>query len=143
MKDYNMATLKNILSLLAAVALMLSVFFMTSFVNFPRKHVPFILRLSQNGSNKVTAILDSTKSVQMRSGFVTLRPGEDVGSHNTGEHEELLIILSGKGKAEIGGFGKKEIEKGMAVYVPPNNQHDIFCSGSYPLQYIYIVAPTK
>jgi len=138
-----MTTQKKVLGLFSSGVLMISIFFMASFVDSPQKHVPFILHLPQNGSEKVTAILDSTKSVQMRSGFVTLQPGEDVGSHNTGEHEELLIILDGKGKADIGGLGKKDIEKGMVVYIPPNNQHDIFCTGSSPLKYIYAVSRTK
>jgi len=110
-----------------------------------RKHspAPFVLRLSENGTEKVAAILDSTRSVQMRSGYVNLEPGEHVGSHNTGEHEELLIILQGTGTAEIGGFGRKHIEKGMVVYIPPHNQHDISCSGTSRLEYIYVVAPVR
>ncbi len=142
-----MITRRNASLILLVMTMMLLVFFITSFVSYEKKIekncVPFILQLSQSGTDKVTAILDSTKSVQMRSGFVTLRPGEDVGSHNTGEHEELLIILSGKGIADIGGFGKKDIKNGMVVYIPPNNQHDIFCTGSSPLQYIYVVSRTK
>jgi mannose-6-phosphate isomerase-like protein (cupin superfamily) len=105
------------------------------------KREPFVLRLSQK--DKVTTILDSTKSVQMKSGFVTLKQGEDVGSHNTGEHEELLVILDGKGEIHAQGLGEKAIEKGMVVYVPPNNQHDVYCTGPVPLKYIYIVAPVK
>lgn len=131
---------KNFLWLISIAALLLSIFVLTSFMNPPRKHAPFILPLSQNGSDKVTTILDSTKSVQMRSGFVTLQPGESVGSHNTGQHEELLVILEGKGEIEAQDLGRKTIEKGMVVYVPPNNQHDVYCVGTGPLQYIYIVA---
>ena len=105
--------------------------------------VPFILRLSQNGKENVTTILDSTKSVQMRSGFVVLQPGENVGSHNTGEHEELLVILDGKGEIDAQGLGKKEVAGGMVVYIPPKNQHNVYCSGSVPLHYIYVVSKVK
>ena len=140
-----MATRRNTLSILIASSFLLSAFFITSFVSSVKKsgtnHVPFILRLSQ--SEKVTAILDSTKSVRLRSGFVTLQPGENVGSHNTGQHEELLVILNGEGEVDAQVLGKKEISKGMVVYIPPNNQHNVFCGGSCPLQYIYIVTPTK
>ena len=108
-----------------------------------RSHVPFVLNLSENGTEKVTAILDSTKSVQMRSGFVTLQPGENVGSHNTGEHEELLVILDGKGEIDAQGLGKKEVAGGMVVYIPPKNQHNVFCAGSGPFKYIYVVSKTK
>jgi len=142
-----MTTRRNVLSILPTTTLLLSVFFMTSLVSSERKlgknYVPFILHLSQSGSDKVTTILDSTKSVQMRSGFVTLRPGEDVESHNTGQHEELLVILDGSGYADIEGLGKTNIEKGMVLYIPPNNQHNVYCSGSNSLRYIYVVAPVK
>lgn len=104
---------------------------------------PFVLRLSKNATDSVTAILDSTNSVQMRSGFVTLQPDENVGSHTTGEREELLIILHGKGIADIEGFGKRDIEEGMVVYIPPNTQHNIYCTTSSVLQYVYVVAPVK
>lgn len=104
---------------------------------------PFVLRLSQSGMEKVTTILDSTKSVRMRSGFVTLQLNKNVGSHNTGKHEEILIILHGRGFVDIEGIGKKEIEEGMVVYIPPNNQHDVYGTGSSPLQYIYVVTPVK
>ena len=140
-----MATRRNTLSILIASSFLLSAFFITSFDSSAKKsgtnHVPFILRLSQ--SEKVTAILDSTKSVRLRSGFVTLQPGENVGSHNTGQHEELLVILNGEGEVDAQVLGKKEISKGMVVYIPPSNQHNVFCGGSSPLQYIYIVTPTK
>jgi mannose-6-phosphate isomerase-like protein (cupin superfamily) len=105
--------------------------------------VPFILRLSQNGKENVTPILDSTNSAHMRSGFVTLQPNENVGSHNTGDREEILIILHGKGRLDIDGIGKKDIEEGMAVYIPPKNQHNVYCTGSTPLQYVYVVSPVK
>jgi quercetin dioxygenase-like cupin family protein len=79
----------------------------------------------------------------MRSGFVTLQPGENVGSHNTGQHEELLVVLEGKGEVEAQGLGKKTIERGMVVYVPPNNQHNVYCMGTSPLKYVYVVSSTK
>ncbi len=138
---------RNASPILLVAALLLLAFFTTSFVgsekNFEKKYIPFILQLSQSGTDKVTSILDSTKSVQMRSGFVTLQPGEDVGSHNTGDHEELLVILNGRGEIKAQGIGTKDVEKGMAVYIPPNNQHNVYCTGSAPFQYIYIVARVK
>ncbi len=79
----------------------------------------------------------------MRTGFVTLQPGENVASHNTGQHEELLVILDGKGEIEAQGLGRKSVEKGMVVYVPPNNQHNVYCTGSSPFEYIYIVTQVK
>lgn len=39
----------------------------------------------------------------MRSGFVRLAPDQDVGWHSTGQNEEALVILHGKGAALIEG----------------------------------------
>ena len=137
----------NVNSILIVTSLILVDVFATSFVGSENKNgnirVPFVLRLAQSGSDKVTAVLDSTKSVQMRSGFVTLQPGENVGSHNTGEHEELLIVLSGTGQVNAQGVGRENISKGMVAYMPPNNQHNVYCTGSSPLQYIYVVSTVK
>jgi len=138
---------RNIRSILFLTGLILLCLVATSFVGRESKHgkarVPFVLQLAQSEPEKVTTILDSTKSFRLRSGFVTLRPGENVGSHNTGEHEEFLVILDGHGEVEAQGMGKKAIEKGMVVYVPPNNQHNVYCTGTSSLKYIYIVAPVK
>ncbi len=37
------------------------------------------------------------RTAGMRSGFVRLKPGQTVGWHTTGENEESLVILRGKG----------------------------------------------
>jgi quercetin dioxygenase-like cupin family protein len=138
---------RNFSTFLYVANLLLLTFLVTSFVNpdknAKKNHVPFVLHLSQGGSEKVTAILDSTKSVRMKSGFVTLQQGDNVGSHNTWDHEELLVILGGEGEVEAQGLGKQKLTEGMVVYIPPNNQHNVYCSGSSPLRYIYIVAPVK
>ena len=138
---------RNVRPLFFLTSLILLWLVVTSFVGresrSEKARVPFVLQLAQSGSEKVTSILDSTKSVQMRSGLVTLRLGENVGSHNTGEREELLVILDGHGEVETQGLGKERISKGMVAYIPPNNQHNVYCTGSSSLKYIYIVAPVK
>ena len=37
----------------------------------------------------------------LKSGHVTLKPGENIGEHSTAEREEIIIILRGEGKATI------------------------------------------
>ena len=37
----------------------------------------------------------------MRSGFVRLKPGGSVGWHTTGQNEETLVVLRGRGEALI------------------------------------------
>ena len=109
-----------------------------------KKHrTPFILRLPDRAAEKEMTILDSTKSVWMRSGLVILQPGESVGSHNTHDNEELLVILDGAGEIEAERLGKEKVTAGMVAYMPPHNQHNVHCTGTAPLKYIYIVSKAK
>ncbi|HTY39131.1 MAG TPA: cupin domain-containing protein [Bacteroidota bacterium] len=76
----------------------------------------------------------------MRSGLVTLHAGQDVGSHSTGNHEEMLVILGGVGEVEVEGAGRRRIREGMVAYIPPHTEHNVFNIEDFPLRYIYIVA---
>ena len=87
------------------------------------------------------SILKSPMSCGMRSGFVALKIGESVGSHNTGEHEELIVVLDGVGEVEAEGIQEGRIGKGNVVYIPPNTQHNVFNRRSELLRYVYIVSP--
>ncbi|MBV8571148.1 MAG: cupin domain-containing protein [Acidobacteriaceae bacterium] len=72
---------------------------------------------------------------------MSLKPGQSVGWHSTGQNEESLVILAGKGEALIAGQPKREIAAKQVFYVPPATQHNIMNSGSQPLEYVYVVAP--
>jgi mannose-6-phosphate isomerase-like protein (cupin superfamily) len=77
----------------------------------------------------------------MRSGFVRLKPGETVGWHTTGEHEEALVILRGSGEARIEGEAALPVASAMEVYIPPATRHNVANTGSDVLEYVYVVAP--
>lgn len=109
--------------------------------NNEKKLVPFVLPLSADGI-KHFPILDSSRSVKMRSALITLLPGENVGSHNTENYEEMLVILDGIGEVQAEGLGRHEVRKNTVVYIPFNNQHNVANIGSIPLRYIYIVTQT-
>ena len=80
-------------------------------------------------------------SLQIRSGRVILRKGENVGEHITNGVEELLVIL--EGTAEVIIHGKKTIKamKNAAVYIPPNTRHDVRNKNSRVMRYLYITSP--
>ncbi|MBI5404135.1 MAG: cupin domain-containing protein [Ignavibacteriae bacterium] len=88
-------------------------------------------------------ILDSSQTVTMRSGLVTLKKGKSVGEHTTSGNEEMLVILNGKGEVEIKNEEKFSINKGMIAYVPPNTVHNVINNNDEDLQYIYIVAKAE
>jgi quercetin dioxygenase-like cupin family protein len=76
----------------------------------------------------------------MHSGLVTLTKGECVGEHSTGNHEELIVVLSGSGEIEAEGNGRKKINKGETAYNPPNTRHNVYNINDNLLKYIYVVA---
>ena len=79
----------------------------------------------------------------MHSGRVVLQPGKDVGSHSTGNHEELIVVLRGEGVVEVQGMGRTLISAGKVAYNPPHAEHNVINTGAGPLEYIYIVAPVQ
>jgi len=77
----------------------------------------------------------------MRCGRVVLKPGEAAGEHTTGQHEEVLVILEGKGELWFRDFPSLAAEEGHLLYVPPQTVHDVRNTGDAALRYLYIVAP--
>jgi len=101
---------------------------------------PFVFPLPDEAEGHIE-LLDRTKSVVMRSGFVSLQSGESVGAHSTGRCEELILVLCGRGEVEAEGFGRMEVRASCAVYIPPYTSHDVINTGTEPLRYVYVVAP--
>jgi mannose-6-phosphate isomerase-like protein (cupin superfamily) len=79
----------------------------------------------------------------MRSGRVCLQPGQSIGEHSTGQHEEVLVFLSGRGSALVGDNDILEIGEGKIAYIPPNTTHNMKNTADEPLIYIYCVAPVN
>ncbi len=79
----------------------------------------------------------------MRSGFVRLKPRASVGWHTTGQNEESLVILRGKGEALIEGQPGRPFEAPMLVYIPPRTRHNVTNTGDAILEYVYVVAPAN
>jgi mannose-6-phosphate isomerase-like protein (cupin superfamily) len=105
------------------------------------KRKPFAVELPDG--SEYFEILGEGKSDILHSGRVMLLPGKDCGKHSTGEHEELIIVLSGSGELEVEGIGRTKIRVGMVAYNPVQTEHNVFNTGDKPLTYIYVVAPTK
>lgn len=98
-----------------------------------------VIDLPMEGS-EYFQILGVKNAVKMRAGLVTLKPREEVGSHNTENYEELIIVLEGRGEIESDRSPGREIAVGKAAYNPPHSQHNVRNIGSGPLRYIYVVS---
>ncbi|NIT36068.1 MAG: cupin domain-containing protein [candidate division Zixibacteria bacterium] len=103
---------------------------------------PFVKRLDGRGETHLP-LLTSETARRMRAGMVTLRPGEECGRHSTEEYEELLIVLEGRGEAEVEGYGALALEAGRVAYIPPHTYHNVYQIDDGELRYVYVVAPAK
>jgi mannose-6-phosphate isomerase-like protein (cupin superfamily) len=88
-----------------------------------------------------TLLKGMPQTAGLRSGYVRLKPGESVGWHSTGQNEEALVILHGKGEARIEGAVSMPIAEHMLSYIPPATRHNVTNTGTELLEYVYVVAP--
>jgi len=83
------------------------------------------------------ALLSAVDSRQVRSGLVVLEQGKEVGKHETGNGEELIVLL--EGAAELVGDGDtKTVHAPAMVLVPAHTVHNIRNSSKAPLRYLYV-----
>lgn len=101
---------------------------------------PFV-RLLDAGGELHLPLLTEENARRLRAGMVTLGPGEECGRHSTEDHEELLIILEGRGEADLEGFGALAVAAGHVAYIPPGTFHNVHQRGDGPLRYVYVVTP--
>jgi len=101
---------------------------------------PLVLGLECPGGD-CSLLTGEPQTAGMRSGFVRLKPGQSVGWHTTGAHEESLVILRGQGAALIEGQPQRGFLAPQLVYIPPATRHNVTNSGQAPLEYVYVVAP--
>ncbi len=80
------------------------------------------------------------ETASMRSGYVVLTPGEAVGLHSSGDHEEVIVPISGSGELQVPGQEALQIKPGCILYNPPQTPHNVVNTGDQPLKYIFIVA---
>jgi len=78
-----------------------------------------------------------------RSGQVRLKPGESIGWHTTVRSEEILVILQGKGSAQIEGRADIPVSARMLAYIPPQTKHNVTNNSDDILEYVWIAAPAS
>ena len=104
------------------------------------KLTPKIMKLDTG--EKYTRLFSTKEksALSFRSGHVILGKNENIGKHDTGDSEEILIILEGKGRLYINGNENINFEKNTALYVPPKTTHDVINTGQCYLKYIFVTA---
>lgn len=101
---------------------------------------PILVKLE--GREKFQRLLAGIPSTAgMKSGYVTLKPGESVGEHKTEAKEEAIIILEGQADVYLEGRCMFTAAEETLMYIPPETNHDIKNKGTKRLRYVYIVTP--
>ena len=99
-------------------------------------------RLVWQGEGPYAPLLEGPPGTRgMRSGRVSLKAGEEVGEHSTGAHEEIVIVVKGRGRALARGREPIDIQAGQAVYVPPHTVHNMQNADAPLFEYLFVVAP--
>ena len=101
---------------------------------------PRVMPLEAAGRDYVPLLQGPPQSVFMHSGLVVLAPGKSVGKHSTKGNEEMLVVLEGQGEMRVAGGKNLPFTNEMALYCPPNTEHDVFNTGSATLRYVYVVS---
>ena len=103
---------------------------------------PKVVKLDTAGKDYLQVLGGPPETVTMKSGLVVLAHGKSVGKHSTGKHEEILVVLSGSGEMVFADGSKLPVERGHALYCPPETEHNVINTGSDELRYVYVVAST-
>lgn len=99
---------------------------------------PFVKKLTDG--EKYFELLSAVNASKMKSGFVTLKPGMEIGEHSTHANEELIIVLEGSGTVKAEGAEPTALSKGEVAYNPPETLHNVINTGSSDLKYIFVVS---
>ncbi|MBU4421836.1 cupin domain-containing protein [Patescibacteria group bacterium] len=83
------------------------------------------------------------KGDKIKSGFVVLRPGEEVGEHITENCEEFILIIEGEAEIYCNFPMSRETVRVKAMewaQIGKDRAHNVKNIGDDILKYIYIVA---
>lgn len=95
-------------------------------------------RLSWISESRVTA------AEKFSAGIVNLSPGKGHTRHNHPGVEEILYIISGKGRQVVetsSGKVEREVGPGMLIHIPPDVFHSTVNTGDGPMRLLAIYAP--
>jgi quercetin dioxygenase-like cupin family protein len=104
------------------------------------RNEPLVIELT-DAAGRQSLLNGPPQTWGMRSGCVTLAPGQEIGQHTTEAHEEALVVLAGEGAVRLEGRDELRVRAGTIAYVPPHTLHNVVSASGATLRYIYIVAP--
>jgi mannose-6-phosphate isomerase-like protein (cupin superfamily) len=100
------------------------------------------ISIKLEGSERFQRLLAGAPATAgMKSGHITLKPGESVGEHKTEAKEESIIVLEGTADIYCEGKLLFIVREKSLIYIPPEVNHDIKNSSDKVLRYVYVVSP--
>ena len=84
-------------------------------------------------------VLPKEKARVIKSGYVILKKGEEIGEHITDKREELIVLFQGEAKIVCEGR-ESIVEAPSAIYIEPEKKHNVINAGDMDLKYVYTVA---
>lgn len=103
---------------------------------------PLLVKI-ESGDGYQRLIGGPPQTAGIKSGRVSLKPGESVGKHNTETKEEVIVVLEGEGEVSFTGKNPLKVSKNNLVYVPPQTEHNVLNTGDTSLKYVYIVSGAR
>ena len=83
------------------------------------------------------SLISASDSQLVRSGFVLLEQGKEIGEHETGGGEELIVFM--EGTAELVGEGEtRTVRAPAAALIPAHTSHNVRNKSIVPLRYVYV-----
>lgn len=131
------------MSKLPTIATLAMVALLVSAASAQEKPHARTVQLARTGAHDLPLLGGPPETVTMKSGLVTLPPGQSVGKHSTASHEEMLVILEGKGEMKFEDGTSLPVDPDHILYCPPQTAHDVTNTGAGVLRYVYIVAAAK
>jgi quercetin dioxygenase-like cupin family protein len=101
---------------------------------------PLVIKLD-SGEKYLRLLAGQPQTSGMRSGLVSLKPGEEIGEHSTDSREEALVVLEGQARISCLGCPELSASAAALVYIPPHTRHNVKNTGTAQLKYVYIVVP--
>jgi len=87
-------------------------------------------------------VISTLDSEQLRSGYVVLEQGKEVGEHSTRDGEEILVLM--EGTAEVTAAGEtRAVPAPAVILIPANTSHNVKNQSGRSLRYVYVVTAKR
>ena len=84
-------------------------------------------------------VMDRSQAVASEVFIVVIDPDGAPPLHQHEDTEQIVFVLEGRGRLEIGGEGEDfMVEPGDVVRIPPSTLHTIHCEGTADLRYLAV-----